>query len=166
MRRRHHPGHPDITLRELDGTICPHILTRSAEGAPLHYAALNNKLEAVEWLLNHGARVDAPSQGLYKCGEHIDHIARGFISPTWYPTAGVFRATFDFGKLRGIMILGHDQGLVDKMSKLSDGVIDDILDDYGRAESDRSVLFLECDHQDPSKFLGGVTFSSALGSTC
>ncbi|KAK3326041.1 hypothetical protein B0H66DRAFT_530046 [Apodospora peruviana] len=78
------PGHPSITLRELDGMKCPHIVNQSPEGTPLHYAAQNNKFEAVEWLLSHGARVDAPSQRMCKCGEHLNHIAQAYIVPTWY----------------------------------------------------------------------------------
>jgi len=37
---------------------------------------------------------------------------------------GVFKATFDFGIVEGIMILGRDEGLVEMLSKRRDGGID------------------------------------------
>jgi len=79
------------------------------------------------------------------CGEYM--IDCEYIEGEWPDSAedmtisihrtsngGVFKATFDFGIVEGIMILGRDEGLVDMLSKRRDGGIDD--DDYQEDENE------------------------------
>lgn len=49
---------------------------------------------------------------------------------------GVFKATFDFGIVEGIMILGRDEGFVDMLSKRRDGGIDEDDDEEDEDENE------------------------------
>ncbi|KAK3347294.1 hypothetical protein B0T25DRAFT_298458 [Lasiosphaeria hispida] len=70
------------------------------------------------------------------CGEYM--VDCEYIEGEWPDSAedmtisihrtskdGVFKATFDFGIVEGIMILGRDEGLVDGLSKRRDGGVDE-----------------------------------------
>ncbi|KAK3326088.1 hypothetical protein B0H66DRAFT_530094 [Apodospora peruviana] len=58
-------------------------------------------------------------KSLWEADDNNTHYLRLGIDRT--NTAGVFRGTFDFGKVRGVMIIGRDKALVDRMSKLPSG---------------------------------------------
>ncbi|KAK3389741.1 hypothetical protein B0H63DRAFT_464248 [Podospora didyma] len=83
------------------------------------------------------------------CGEYI--VDCEYIEDQWPDSAedmtmsiqrtsrdGVFKATFDFGIVEGIMILGRDEGLVEMLSKRRDGGIggDDDEEDEDEDEGD------------------------------
>ena len=81
------------------------------------------------------------------CGEY--KVECGYIEEQWPDFAGdmsisihrtsrdgVFKANFDFGIVEGIMILGHDEGLVDSLSRRRDGGIDGYIVNHEEEEED------------------------------